>query len=115
MAAATKGSYMRGPTLALLAAAARRLRRGHGRGRGRRGGAERGAAARSLDRRRSPARDACTARAAQLGAVHVIDIERRGPGKAIVWGTVGEGAARRSFECRYDGRIVGFKLRAIER
>lgn len=58
-------------------------------------------------------RSACTERAAKSGEVHVIDVEARGPGKAIVWGTVGEGAQRRSFECRYAGKIVGFTLRAI--
>ncbi|HEY0413289.1 MAG TPA: hypothetical protein VGD66_09110 [Allosphingosinicella sp.] len=56
---------------------------------------------------------ACTARAAQQGEVHVIDVEHRGPGKAIVWGTVGEGPQRRSFECRYAGKILGFTVRAI--
>jgi hypothetical protein len=55
----------------------------------------------------------CSARAAPLGNVHVIDVEDRGPGRAIVWGTVGEGAARRSFECRWAGKIVGFTVRAI--
>jgi len=59
------------------------------------------------------ARAACTARAAREGAAHVIDVEYRGPGKAIVWGTIGEGAARRSFECRWAGKIVGFTLRTI--
>jgi hypothetical protein len=56
---------------------------------------------------------ACTARATPLGAVHVIDVEDRGPGRAIVWGTVGEGAQRRSFECRWAGKVVGFTVRAI--
>jgi hypothetical protein len=81
-----------------------------------------GAVARSAEPRRDPsidvgpaAAEACTARAAQHGAVHIIDIERRGPGKAIVWGTVGDEGARRSFECRFDGRIVGFTLREIKR
>jgi len=59
------------------------------------------------------AREACTARAGQEGAVHIIDVEDRGPGKVAVWGTVGEGPQRRSFECRFAGKIVGFKLRAI--
>jgi hypothetical protein len=59
------------------------------------------------------ARAACTARAEQQGTAHVIDVEYRSAGKAIVWGTVGEGAARRSFECRWAGKIVGFTLRAI--
>jgi hypothetical protein len=109
---------MRGSMLALLAAAALPL-----------GGCVAamaagavGAAARSAQRPVDPSIDvgpaagqACTARAAPLGPVHIIDIERRGPGKVIVWGTVGEEAARRSFECRFDGRIVGFTLRAIRR
>lgn len=60
-----------------------------------------------------PARTACTARAAALGPVSIIDVEDRGPGKAIVWGTIGEGAGRRSFECHYAGKIVGFTVRSI--
>jgi hypothetical protein len=59
------------------------------------------------------ARAACTARAAQQGTAHVIDVEYRSAGKAIVWGTIGEGAARRAFECRWAGKIVGFTVRAI--
>ncbi|MBV9523265.1 MAG: hypothetical protein JO010_10760, partial [Alphaproteobacteria bacterium] len=42
------------------------------------------------------ARAQCSERAAPLGAVHIIDIEERGPGRAIVWGTAGEGPQRRS-------------------
>jgi hypothetical protein len=61
------------------------------------------------------ARADCTARAAQQGATHVIDVEYPGPGKAIVWGTIGEGPARRSFECRWAGKIVGFAVRAIDK
>ena len=57
--------------------------------------------------------EACRARAAQHGAVHIIDVERRAPGKIVVWGTAGEGSGRRSFECRYDGKISGFTLREI--
>jgi len=56
---------------------------------------------------------ACMERAATLGAAHMIDAEERGPGRAIVWGTIGEGAARRSFECRWAGKIVGFTVRKI--
>lgn len=79
-----------------------------------------GAAVRSTQRDRptdasetGSAQEACTARAAQHGAVRVIDIEDRGTGRVVVWGTAGEGAARQSFECRYSGKIVGFKLRPI--
>ena len=59
------------------------------------------------------ATEACTAHASQHGAVHIIDVERRGPGKVTVWGTVTAAGHRRSFECRYDGKIDGFKLREI--
>jgi hypothetical protein len=58
-------------------------------------------------------RDACTARAAQEGEVHIIDVEPRGPGKVIVWGTVQKDGARRSFECRFNGKIASFTLREI--
>jgi len=59
------------------------------------------------------AREQCSAHAQQYGAVHVIDVEQRSTNKIIVWGTVGEGAARRSFQCDYGTRITGFKLRTI--
>jgi hypothetical protein len=62
---------------------------------------------------RQAAPAACVERAATLGVAHVIDVEDRGPGRAIVWGTVGEGAQRRSFECQWAGKIVGFKLRTV--
>jgi hypothetical protein len=57
---------------------------------------------------------ACQARASQHGQVNIIDIERRSGGKAIVWGAVDDGRQRQSFECRYDGKIAGFKLRQIQ-
>lgn len=59
------------------------------------------------------ARAACVARAEQYGAVHVIDVERRSPGKIVVWGTAGEGESRRSFQCGYGSKITSFTLRAI--
>lgn len=62
---------------------------------------------------RPAARTACEAHAAQYGAVHIIDVEQRSVSKIIVWGTVGEGEQRRSFECSYGTKITGFKLRAI--
>ena len=61
-----------------------------------------------------PAEQACKARASQHGEVNIIDIERRSGGKVVVWGTVENGGERRSFECRYDGKIAGFKLRQIQ-
>jgi len=59
------------------------------------------------------AADACRAHAARFGEVRIIDVNPRGPGRAVVWGTVGSGDARRSFECRYAGKVAGFRLRAI--
>lgn len=59
------------------------------------------------------ARQACTAMAAQYGAVNVIDVEQHRINQIIVWGTVGDGAQKRSFECDYGTKITGFKLREI--
>jgi hypothetical protein len=79
-----------------------------------------GAAARAAKKPVDPNRDlgpaaleACTARAATLGEVHVIDVERRSSGNSIVWGTVTAAGKRQSFECRFDGKIEAFKLREI--
>ena len=57
--------------------------------------------------------EACRARAAQEGEVRIIDVERRSPTSATVWGTVQKEAERRAFECRYSGKITAFKLRAV--
>jgi hypothetical protein len=59
------------------------------------------------------ARSACAAQAAQDGVVNVIDVEQHSVDRIIVWGTVGEGAQKRSFECDYGTRITAFKLREI--
>jgi hypothetical protein len=59
------------------------------------------------------AQSACTAYAAQYGAVHIIDVVQRSVGKIIVWGTVTDSSERRSFECAFTDKIAGFKLRAI--
>jgi hypothetical protein len=56
---------------------------------------------------------ACGAHAAQIGTVQIIDVEQRSSGKIVVWGTATNGAERRSFECTYTTKIVGFKLRTI--
>jgi hypothetical protein len=62
---------------------------------------------------RPQAVEACTAQAAPHGAVHIIDVEQRAIDRMIVWGTVDDGGERRSFECRFTTRIVGFQLRPI--
>ena len=59
------------------------------------------------------AREACSAQAARYGAVHVIDVEQHGINKIIVLGTVGDGQQRRSFQCDFGTRIIGFTLRPI--
>ena len=56
----------------------------------------------------------CSARASQFGTVRVIDVQQRTLSKIIVWGTATKGADRRSFECSYTTRVVGFQLRAIK-
>lgn len=65
------------------------------------------------DQDRSAA-EACRARAAQHGDVHIIDVERRSPSEVIVWGTIGADPDRRSFQCNYGETITGFKLRPIK-
>ena len=62
---------------------------------------------------REAAAEACRAHAARFGEVRIIDVNQRGPGKAVVWGTVGTEAQRQSFECRYAGKVAGFRLRPI--
>jgi len=59
------------------------------------------------------ARKACEAHAAQYGAAHIIDVEQHSISKIIVWGTVGDGKQRQSFECDFGTKITGFKLRPI--
>jgi hypothetical protein len=63
---------------------------------------------------RPTAAQACSERAAQYGAVHIIDVEQRTTSRIVVWGTVGEGADRKSFQCTFRTKIVDFKLRAIK-
>ncbi|HEX8572808.1 MAG TPA: hypothetical protein VF759_08655 [Allosphingosinicella sp.] len=56
---------------------------------------------------------ACRAHSARFGEVKIIDVNLRGPDKAVVWGTVESGGRRQSFECRYNGKVAGFRLRPI--
>ena len=63
--------------------------------------------------RRPAALAACQARAGVPERTHVIDVEQRANGHVIVWGTIQDEKGRRAFECRYDGKIVGFTLRAL--
>jgi hypothetical protein len=59
------------------------------------------------------ARSACSAHAAQYGAVRIIDVVYKSVAKVVVWGAVEGPAGRRSFQCRWDGKIVGFELKEI--
>jgi hypothetical protein len=60
------------------------------------------------------ARAACTARASPYGTARIIDTVYKSAAYLVVWGAVeGEGRTR-SFECRWNGRIVGFELREVE-
>jgi hypothetical protein len=58
--------------------------------------------------------EACSARATQHGAVHIIDVEQSSVSKIVVWGTVSAGSERQSFECTYKTSVTDFKLRAIK-
>jgi hypothetical protein len=61
------------------------------------------------------ARTACSGRAAQYGAVHIIDVVQSSINRIVVWGTVENGQQRRSFECGFSTAITYFKLRDIKR
>lgn len=64
---------------------------------------------------RDVAVEACRARAAPHGAVHIIDVEQRSVDRIVVWGSAGEGADKRSFECAFGTEVTGFTLREIKR
>ena len=59
------------------------------------------------------AQAACTARAAPLGSVNIIDVVQRSTDRIVVWGTVDDGNRRRSFECGFKTSVTYFKLRDI--
>jgi hypothetical protein len=61
------------------------------------------------------AAQACRARAAPQGEVHVIDLEQRSARRVVVWGTATNASARQSFECTYTDRVTGFRLRRLDR
>jgi hypothetical protein len=67
----------------------------------------------STEQLQPQAREQCTARAAQYGTVHIIDVEQRRVDKIIVWGTVDDGRQKRSFQCDFGTKITGFTLRPI--
>lgn len=82
-----------------------------------------GAAVQAADRPDKPpkedpgpaARAACAARASQYGEVKIIDTVYKSPAKLVVWGSVESAGQRRSFRCRFDGKIAGFELREVRR
>lgn len=71
-----------------------------------------GRAAETFPDLRRAAVDACSARAAQHGRVHIIDTEQTRD-RVTVWGTVADELQRRAFVCAYDRRVSSFTLRAI--
>jgi len=81
-----------------------------------------GAAVRAADRPDAPpkedpgpaARAACSERAAPHGNVKIIDTVYRTPARLVVWGSVEAEGRKQSFQCRWDGRIVGFELKEVE-
>jgi hypothetical protein len=81
-----------------------------------------GAAVRAADRpdkapKEDPgpaARAACSARAAPYGTVKIIDVVHRSVAKVVVWGSVEGEGRKRSFQCRWDGKIVGFELKEVQ-
>jgi hypothetical protein len=60
------------------------------------------------------ARAACTAQALPYGNVHIIDTVYKSPAKLVVWGSVEAEGKKRSFQCRWDGKIVGFEVKEVE-
>ena len=62
---------------------------------------------------RTTAQEACRARAAPLGQVHIIDADQVRDGTVTVWGVVEDAAQRRSFECTFRGTVRGVQLRPI--
>jgi hypothetical protein len=47
------------------------------------------------------------------GTVKIIDVVYKSAAKLVVWGSVEAEGRRRSFECRWDGKIVGFEVREV--
>jgi hypothetical protein len=81
-----------------------------------------GAAARAADRpdkapKEDPgplARSACLAHASKYGTARVIDVVYRSVAKVVVWGAIEGEGPKRSFQCRWDGKIVGFEVKEVE-
>ncbi|MEA3009143.1 MAG: hypothetical protein QOJ91_835 [Sphingomonadales bacterium] len=59
------------------------------------------------------ARAACSARAAPYGTVRIIDTVYKSAAKVVVWGAVEGQGRKQSFQCRWDGKIVGFEMKEV--
>ena len=57
------------------------------------------------------ARQACTAHAAQYGAVQVSGLRQLEDGEIVVSGTVTDASGKNMFECSFVTEITGFALR----
>jgi osmotically-inducible protein OsmY len=60
------------------------------------------------------ARQACSAHAAQYGAVEVVGVKQLKDGEIIVSGTISEAAGKTWFECNFVTQITGFALRPVQ-
>ncbi|HYI41862.1 MAG TPA: hypothetical protein VE053_16255 [Allosphingosinicella sp.] len=60
------------------------------------------------------ARAACTVHASQYGTVRIIDVVYKSVAKVVVWGAVEGEGRKRSFQCRWDGKIAGFEMKEVE-
>ena len=61
------------------------------------------------------ARQACSAHAAQYGAVQVISVtQAKNADEIVVSGTVADAGGKNSFDCSFVTEITGFALRRIQ-
>lgn len=60
------------------------------------------------------ARQACSAHAAQYGAVQVTEVKQLKDGEIVVSGTVADASGKNSFECSFVTEITGFALRRAQ-
>jgi hypothetical protein len=56
---------------------------------------------------------ACSARAVELGEVHIIDASQRSGGRVTVWGTATNASQRQAFECGWRGQVRDFDVRPL--
>ena len=67
--------------------------------------------ARNNEFMQAAARQACSAHAAQYGAVQVVGVKQLNDGEIVVSGTVTDAGGKNYFECSFVTEITGFALR----